>query len=183
MAIAAATAKRVRLVVLDVDGVLTDGGLYIGSTEGGERVELKNFHVEDGIGIWMLRRAGLHVAILSGRFSQATAVRAAELGIEDVIQDPKARKMPAMKRLLESRQVAWSEAAVLGDDLADLPVLQRAGLPATVANGVPEVRRAAAWQSRRKGGAGAVREFAEALLTARGQWDELVREYCRSRGA
>ena len=182
MEIPGATAHRIRMVVLDVDGVLTDGGLYIGSTRGGEAVELKRFDVQDGIGVRMLDNAGIHVAIVSGRVSVATDLRAAELGIEDVYQDAGARKMPVLEKLLAARGVGWGEVALLGDDLADLPVLRRVGLAATVANGVLEVRRVATWQSSREGGRGAVREFAEALLRARGQWDGLVEEYRRARG-
>lgn len=177
-----ATARRVRLVILDVDGVMTDGGLYIGAApDGGGSVELKRFHVEDGIGIRMMKRAGLHVAIVSGRVSPATDIRAAELGISDAYQDPDTRKMGWVRKILEARGVDWPETALLGDDLADLPVLRKVGLPATVANGVPEVRRVAVWHGARRGGEGAVREFAEALLKARGQWDELVDQYCRER--
>ncbi len=175
-------AVRVRLVTLDVDGVLSDGGIYIGAMQDNTPIELKRFHVEDGIAVRMLQRAGIHVAIVSGRVSEATSIRAAELGIDDVIQDGAAHKLPAMNRLLERRSVAWSEVAHLGDDLADLPILRRVGLPATVANGVPEVRRLAVWQSLRAGGSGAAREFAEAILRARGEWEDLVDEYCRERG-
>ena len=182
MEIPGATARRIRLVVLDADGVLTDGGLYIGCTRGGEAVELKRFDVQDGIGVKMLHNAGIHVAIVSGRVSAATDLRAAELGIEDVYQDAGARKVPVLEKLLAARGVGWGEVALLGDDLADLPALRRVGLPGTVANGVLEVRRVATWRSSREGGRGAVREFAEALLRARGQWDGLVEEYCRARG-
>lgn len=177
-----ATAQRVRLVILDVDGVMTDGGLYIGAADDGSSVELKKFHVEDGIAVRMMKRAGLHVAIVSGRVSAATDIRASELGISDVYQDRNTHKMPWVEKILTDLGVDWPETALLGDDLADLPVLRKVGLPATVANGVPEVRAAAVWQSGRKGGDGAVREFAEALLKARGQWDELVGQYCRERG-
>ncbi len=181
MTIPTATARRIRLVVLDVDGVLTDGGLYVGATRKGEAVELKRFDVQDGIGIKLMAKAGLHIAIVSGRFSQATGLRAAELGITDVFQDPDARKLPILEEILASKQINWPEVALLGDDLADLPVLRKAGLPATVSNGVPEVCRTATWQSRREGGRGAVREFAEALLKARGEWNGLVEAYCRAR--
>lgn len=174
-------ALRVRLVMLDVDGVLSDGGIYIGAMQCDTPIELKRFHVEDGIAVRMLQRAGIHVAIVSGRVSQATRIRAAELDIADVIQDGNAHKLPAVRQLLDRHGVDWSEAAHLGDDLADLPILCRVGLPATVANGVPEVRRLAAWQSSRPGGNGAAREFAEALLQARGEWEGLVDEYRRER--
>lgn len=175
-------ARRVRLVMLDVDGVLSDGGIYIGSTQDDTTFEMKRFHVEDGIAVRMLQKAGIHVAIVSGRISKATNIRAAELGIEDVIQDGNAHKLPAVNQLLKQHGVDWSEAAHLADDLADIPILRRVGLPATVANGVPEVRRLAVWQSSRPGGSGAAREFAEAILKARGEWEALVGEYRRERG-
>ena len=181
MEIPEATARRIRLVVLDVDGVLTDGGLYIGLS-GGNEVELKRFDVQDGLGIRMMFNAGLHVAIVSGRVSAATDLRAAEFGIEDVYQDAGGRKVPVLEKLLAAHGVEWHEVALIGDDMADLPALRRVGLAATVANGVAEVCRVATWQSSREGGRGAVREFAEALLRARGQWDDLVDEYCRIRG-
>ncbi|MDE2803559.1 MAG: HAD-IIIA family hydrolase [Gemmatimonadota bacterium] len=182
MEIPRATAERIRLVVLDVDGVMTDGGLYIGATGNGASAEFKRFDVQDGIGVKMLKQAGIHVAIVSGRVSEATELRAAELGVADVFQDDSARKVPILRLLLAAREVTWPEVALLGDDLADLPALRRVGLPATVANGTAEVRSVAAWRSSRPGGRGAVREFAEALLRARGEWDELVEEYCRERG-
>ena len=181
MEIPEATARRIRLVVLDVDGVMTDGGIYVGMS-GEDAVELKRFDVQDGLGVRMMISAGLHVAIVSGRVSAATDLRAAELGIEDVYQDAGARKVPVLEKLLAARGVDWGEVALLGDDLADLSPLRRVGLAATVANGVLEVRRVATWQSSKEGGRGAVREFAEALLRARGQWDGLVDEYCRERG-
>lgn len=183
MAVDPAAAERVRLVILDVDGVLTDGGVYLGATDDGRTVELKRFHIEDGLGVKFLKRAGIDVAIVSGRVSEATRLRAAEIGVDEVHQDPGARKLPIVDRLRAGRGLSWDEVALIGDDLADLPVLQRVGLPATVANGVREVRVAARWQSRRRGGDGAVREFAEALLRARGEWDDLVEQYCRERDA
>ena len=176
-----ATARRIRMVVLDVDGVMTDGGVYMGATASGESVELKRFDVRDGLGIRLMAQAGLHLAIVSGRVSEATRLRAAELGVAEVHQDGGARKTPVIARLMEARGIRWEEVALLGDDLADLPALRRVGLPATVANGVPEVREVAVWQGKREGGGGAVREFAEALLRARNQWTSLVDEYCRER--
>ena len=177
-----ATARRIRLVVFDVDGVMTDGGVYMGGAAPGAKVELKRFDVRDGLAITILRMSELQVAFLSGRVSAATSIRAAELGVQDVFQDAGARKIPVLQELLDARGLDWTEVAVLGDDLADLPLLRRAGLPATVANGTAEVRRAAVWRSSREGGRGAVREFVEALLRARGEWTGLVDEYCRERG-
>lgn len=182
MEIPQATARGIRLVVLDVDGVMTDGGVYMGAGRNGEAIEFKRFDVQDGIGIKMLGKAGIHVAIVSGRVSEATSLRAAEFGIADVYQDDRARKVPILKKLLAARELDWPEVALLGDDLADLPALRKVGLPATVANGTAEVREVAVWSSASCGGRGAVREFAEALLRARGEWDALVEEYCRERG-
>lgn len=182
MDIPRATARRIRLIVLDVDGVMTDGGVYVGATSDGGTVELKRFNVQDGLGIRILQKADLQVALLSGRVSQATSIRAAELGVRDVFQDAGARKVPILRELLDSRGLDWAEVALMGDDLADLPVLRRVGLPATVANAAPEVLRVAVWQSSRRGGEGAVREFVEALLRARGEWTGLIDEYCRERG-
>lgn len=175
------TARQIRLVVFDVDGVMTDGGIYMGEAGDGNPLELKRFNVQDGLGIKFLQAANLQVALLSGRVSEATRIRAAELGVRDVFQDAGARKIPVLQRLLDARGLDWSAVALLADDLADLPVLRRVGLPATVADAAPEVLRVAAWQSTRRGGHGAVREFVEALLRARGEWTGLVDEYCRKR--
>ena len=182
MEIPEATARRIRLVVLDVDGVMTDGGVYTGATAQGVPIELKRFDVQDGLGVRMMVNAGLQVAIVSGRVSDSTDLRAAELGITDVFQDGRARKVPILKKLIAAKGMEWDEVALMGDDLADLSALKRVGLPATVANATREVRHAAEWQSVREGGRGAVREFAEALLGARKEWTRLVDEYCRERG-
>lgn len=172
-------AQRVRLVVLDVDGVLTDNGIYVGRSENGP-VELKRFHVQDGLGVKMMVWSGIEVVMVSGRESHATTLRAAELGIE-AHQDGGARKIPLLESIMHRLGADWDEVAMVADDLADLPVLRKVGLPVAVANGVPEVRAQARWCTRRPGGAGAVREFAEALLKARGVWTDLVDAYCRSR--
>ncbi|MFO7260071.1 MAG: HAD-IIIA family hydrolase [bacterium] len=178
--IPAGLARRIRLVLFDVDGVLTDGGLYIGRSEKGDAVELKRFDITDGLGVHMLVWSGLRVALVSGRESPATRLRAAELGIE-CYEDAGARKIPLVAKLVERHGVSWDEVAFVADDLADLPVLRRVGLPVAVANAVPEVRAACRWVTSRPGGHGAVREFAEALLKARGEWGRLVDEYCRIR--
>ncbi len=174
-------ASSIRLVVLDVDGVLTDGGIYVGARPGQESIELKRFDVQDGLGIKMLRWAGIEVAIVSGRISEATALRAAELGVDECHQQADAKKLPVVRKLLDDRGFAWDEAAMVGDDLADLPVLGLVGLPVAVSNAVPEVLAVCRWITKAGGGRGAVREFARALLTARGEWDGLVQEYCDAR--
>jgi 3-deoxy-D-manno-octulosonate 8-phosphate phosphatase (KDO 8-P phosphatase) len=177
----AGAARRVRLVVLDVDGVLTDAGVYLGATTDGTRVELKRFDIQDGLGVRLLREAGIRVAIVSGRPSEATRLRAEELGIEDCIQEPGGLKLPALSALLQRRGIEWEEVAMLGDDLPDLPVMRKVGLPAAVGNAVAEVRKEAVFTTRRDGGRGAVREFARVLLEARGEWLERVEAYCAAR--
>jgi 3-deoxy-D-manno-octulosonate 8-phosphate phosphatase (KDO 8-P phosphatase) len=174
-------AGRIRLVVFDVDGVLTDGGIFLGATETGERVELKRFEISDGLGVHLLQAAGLTVAIVTGRESHAVRQRAQELRITECHQDATAAKLPIMERLIDRLEISWNEVAFLADDLADLPVLERVGLPAAVANAVAEVRALARWTGRRRGGDGAAREFAEALLQARGEWADLVQEYLHER--
>jgi 3-deoxy-D-manno-octulosonate 8-phosphate phosphatase (KDO 8-P phosphatase) len=174
-------AARIRLVVLDVDGVLTDGGIFLGATDGGDRIEMKRFDITDGLGIRLLREAGVEVAIVTGRESHAVRLRAEELGIRECHQDREARKLPIVERLLDRLGMDWDEIAFVADDLADLPVLRRVGLPVAVANAVREVRTAARWMTTRRGGDGAVREFAEALLDARGEWTDRVEAYLRER--
>lgn len=178
--LSAELAQRVRCVILDVDGVMTDGGIYTGMTERGEPVELKRFEITDGLGAKMLVWAGLHVYILSGRHSQANQRRADELSIE-YHEAPGGYKRAVADRLVEKAGCDWSEVACLCDDLADLPMLEAAGLPVAVANAVPEVRAVARWVTMRHGGRGAVREFSEALLRARGQWNALVAQYHKDR--
>ncbi len=175
-----ALARRVRLVCFDVDGVLTDGGIILGDA-GGARVELKRYDIQDGLGITFLRQAGLRTAIITGRESQSVALRAAELQIDDVIQDRRARKVPALGALLDRLGIGWDAVAFVGDDLPDLGALRRVGLPVAVGNATAEVRAVATLQLTRTGGAGAVREFCEALLRARGEWDGLVETYVRAR--
>lgn len=172
-------ARRVRVVVLDVDGVLTDNGVYLGVGGQGESIELKRFHIMDGLAIRMLKWAGLRVVLVSGRASEATAIRARELDVECVQEG--SRKLPLVERILAEEGADWEELAMVADDLADLPVMRRAGLPVAVANAAPEIRSLARWSTGLRGGDGAVREFAEALLGARGEWDRLVEAYCRSR--
>lgn len=171
-----ALARRIRVVGLDVDGVLTDGGIYLGDA-GGASVELKRYDIQDGLGIHFLRLAGLRVVIITGRVSQSVVLRAAELQIEDVAQDAEARKLPALRRLLARHGVSLDETAFIGDDFPDLGILRAVGLPVAVGNAAPEIRAACAVQLERHGGRGAVREFAELLLTARDEWTDVAERY------
>lgn len=162
---AAPRASRVRLLVLDVDGVLTDGGLFVSAS--GE--EAKRFHVHDGLALVAARRAGLQIAVLSSRASAAVTRRMAELGVSEVHQGV-ADKAGALDALRERLGLAVADVAMMGDDLQDLPAMGRAGLALAPANAAAEVRRAAHWVARRRGGDGAVREAVEMLLKARRAW-------------
>lgn len=156
-------AARLRLVALDVDGVLTDGRLYYGPD--GEA--LKVFDVRDGHGIKMLLGNGLDVAIISARSSEIVATRARELGIKRVLQG-RGDKAGAWRELLQQAGVPAEQAGFIGDDLPDLPVLALAGLAATVADARDEVKKIAHWTAPQPGGRGAVRAFAEFILRAKG---------------
>ena len=176
----ATLARRIKLVCFDVDGVLTDGGIVLGDVAG-DRVELKQYDIQDGLGIVMLKQAGLLTAIITGRESVSVALRAKELAVDECVQDNQARKVPALRKLLERRKLTWGEVAFVGDDLPDLGVMRMVGLPVCVANASPEARRAAKVALSKSGGAGAVREFCELLLRARGEWDAQVEAYVASR--
>lgn len=180
-AIPAELARRIRMVAFDVDGVLTDGGIYLGATESGEPVEMKRFDIQDGLGIQMMKAAGLRVAIVTGRTSEAVRIRADELQVDDLHQDRTANKVQALTAILEKQGIGWEETAFVGDDLPDIAVLRRVALPAVVGNATSDARAFALWQGTREGGRGAVREFAEALLTARGEWADAVKTYVSER--
>ncbi len=173
-------ARRIRCVLLDVDGVLTDGGVYVGETEDGRAIELKRFDIIDNVGVHMLKRAGLRVAIVSGRVSPATRVRARELEIE-CEQSDNGYKLQAADGLLARHGLSWSDVAFLGDDIPDVALLRRAALPVVVANASAEAKAVAAYQTGSPGGRGAVRELAEVLLRARGEWNRLMDEYLNER--
>jgi len=158
-----ARAAGIRLVVFDVDGVLTDGGLVLGPQ--GE--EYKVFHVRDGLGLVMLREAGLKVAVLSARSAPVVAERMAALGIEHIEQG-RDDKRAALLELADRIGVKPAEIAYVGDDLVDLPAMAVAGLPIAVADAHPKVLEVAQWVTRRTGGRGAAREVCEMLLEAQG---------------
>jgi len=155
-------AKHIRLLVLDVDGVLTDGRLYLSAA--GE--ELKVFHVRDGSGLVAVQRAGITVAIISGRDSAAVTRRAAELGIRHVRQGV-GDKGAALDQLLDELGVSAAATACVGDDTPDVPMLRRAGLAIGVADAHPALLAAAHWVTPSNGGQGAVREACDLLLSAR----------------
>lgn len=160
-------AAEVRLLLLDVDGVLTDGRLYFGTD--GEA--LKAFNVRDGHGIKMLREAGIEVAILSARRSPIVEKRARELGIEHVIQGA-ADKAQGFRVLAQTLGIPPARCGYIGDDWPDLAVLAAVGFAVTVADGAPEVRQRAHWTTKAAGGRGAVRELAEFILRAQGRYEQ-----------
>jgi 3-deoxy-D-manno-octulosonate 8-phosphate phosphatase (KDO 8-P phosphatase) len=166
-------AKAIRLLVLDVDGIMTDGRLLY-STDG----ELMAFHILDGHGIKLALRCGLSLAIISGRESVMVARRARELGVQEVHQRV-LDKLPVFESLLQRKGLTASQVACMGDDLLDLPLLLRAGLALTVPGAVDEVRAAAHYITRRPGGEGAVREAIELLLKVQGHWPVVMERYRR----
>jgi len=165
-------ARACRLLVLDVDGVLTDGRIILSGTE-----EHKAFHTQDGFGITLARAAGLQVAVLTGRRSEAVARRARELRLDHVLQG-RPDKGAALAELRAAAGVAPHETAGMGDDWLDLPLLEDAALAACPADARPEVAARCHLVAARGGGHGAVREFVDALLAARGQLDDLL-DRCR----
>ena len=173
-------ARRVKLVALDVDGVLTDGGIYLGDVAG-ERLEFKRYDIQDGLGIKMLQKAGIPVAIITGRVSDSVALRARELQLDECIQDPHARKLIALREIAQKRGIGMDDIAFVGDDLPDVGAFRAVGLAVVVANATADAMRSAHYALSRAGGLGAVREFAEGLLEARGEWRGLVEWYVSSR--
>jgi 3-deoxy-D-manno-octulosonate 8-phosphate phosphatase (KDO 8-P phosphatase) len=175
-----AVARRIKLVGFDVDGVLTDGGVYLGAV-GDKRLEFKRYDIQDGIGMRFLADSGIRLAIITGRVSDSVRHRAKELGIKDVAQDPDGHKLDAFRKILKKRKIDPEDVAYVGDDFPDLPLLRVVGMPVAVGNAVPEIRGICKVQLTKHGGRGAIREFAEVLLKARGQWDEAWNGYVDER--
>lgn len=165
-------AAVVKLAIFDVDGVLTDGGLILGPN--GQ--EFKNFHVRDGLGLVMLRSTGVELAIITGRESTVVTERMAALGIEHVLQG-QSDKEQALDKLLDDLNVDVSTVCYVGDDLPDLPVMMRVGLSVAVADAHSELIKHAAWKTKAKGGAGAVREVCEMILAAQGNLSTAIKNF------
>lgn len=165
-------ASRLRLVIFDVDGVLTDGGIYIGA--GGEL--MKRFCIKDGMGITLLRRGGIKTAIITGRRSEIVQQRADELHIDVVHQGCQDKRL-AYRELKKKLDLSNEEIGYAGDDLLDLPILLQAGFPVAPRDAVFEVRAAAQLVTGEKGGYGAVREIAEFILKAQNKWEGLIAGY------
>ena len=168
----AADLSRIRLLLLDVDGVLTDGRIIFDD----QGRELKAFDVKDGHGLKLVQRAGIRVGIITGRQSAVVARRAEELGIDLVYQGAKNKREP-FNEILKNLDLNPEEVAYIGDDLVDLPILLQVGFSATVADAVDEIRRRVDFTATRRGGRGAVREICDHLLKAAGQWDKVTARY------
>ena len=187
----ASLAHRIKIVGLDVDGTLTDGGVYLGASEvsalgsalapSHAPFELKRYDIQDGLGIWLLRSVGIKVVIVTGRVSHSVAHRGRELDVDAVLQEPNAMKLGLWRKVLHDFNLTNEQAAFVGDDLPDLPILREVALPVAVGNAVIEVQRACTVQLKKRGGFGAVREFGELLMQARGEWDGAVEQYVASR--
>ena len=169
-------ASRIRLLGLDVDGVLTDNAIFVGEIDG-RRVEFKRFDIQDGLGHRLLAGSGIEVIWVSGRNSAATSLRGAELRVGRVLQVPATAKVEAIQEVLDSGGLSWDQVAFVGDDLADLPVLERVALPIAVANAREEIKDVAHYVTSAPGGHGAVREVIDLLLRSRGSWDDAIDRY------
>jgi len=163
---------KIELLILDVDGVLTDGSIIVNA----DGSETKSFNVRDGHGIRLWQRAGFKTAIISGRTSPPTKIRAAELGIEHVLEGCH-YKLPALEKLLDELGLAPENVAYIGDDLPDLPVLRCVGFGAAVADADDEVKKNADYVTSKPAGRGAVREVIEYILKSKGKWQDLMKRY------
>jgi len=164
--------RRIQLILSDVDGVLTDGGIIFDN----QGVELKQFHIRDGLGIRIWQRTGFKFGLITGRSSQIVKQRAAELGIE-IVRQGFEQKWPAALEVMQSLGLTSEQVCFLGDDLPDLPVIRRVGLGVAVADAAQEVRSAAHLVTRHRGGTGAVRELVEIILRAQNRWDDVIEKY------
>jgi len=171
----AARAKKIRVLLMDVDGTLTDGRVWLLSRRDGTASEIKGFNAHDGAGLKIARVGGLRTGLITGRESTAVSQRARECEIEFVYQG-RATKLGALEEILRTTGAANSEVAYVGDDLPDIPILRLAGLAVAVANAVIEVKQAAHYVTSRSGGEGALREVVELILKAQGKWEEASRE-------
>lgn len=164
---------RIKLFLTDVDGVLTDGAIYMSGTE-----ETKRYSIHDGLGIKLLQRAGIKVGWVSSRPSPATTLRARELKISYLVQQKdRLSKAEAIEKILQREKLGWDDVCYMGDDVVDICPLKKAGVGAATANAVDEARAAADFVTRAAGGEGAVREVIEMILKAQGKWDSIVAGY------
>lgn len=169
-------AAKIRLLLMDVDGVLTNGLLFNVPGPNGDFVETKGFHAQDGIALQWLRWSKIQTGVITGRISPALEVRAKQVGMTYVYQGH-IEKMPILEEIVSKSGLALEQIAYAGDDLTDVPILRRVGLGFAPADARPEVKRCVQHVASAVGGAGAVREIAEILLQAQGYWDGLLKKY------
>jgi 3-deoxy-D-manno-octulosonate 8-phosphate phosphatase (KDO 8-P phosphatase) len=169
-------AAKIRLLLMDVDGVITNGLIYNVPGPNGDLVETKGFNSQDGIALQWLIGNGFQTGVISGRESQALDVRAKQVGMTYVYQGH-IEKVPILEEIIQRSGFTLEQVAYAGDDLTDVPILRRAGLAFATANARPEVKRCAHHVTAAAGGDGAIREIAEILLQAQGHWDGLLKKY------
>ena len=166
-------AARIKVVLMDVDGTITDGSVTLLSQPDGSALEIKTFDAHDGQGMTLGRTAGLRLGVITGRESPALRRRMREMGVE-FVYEKQPQKVAAFEEVLEKAGVREDEVAYLGDDLPDLTVMKRVGLAVAVGNAVEEVKRAAHYTTARTGGKGAARELIELILKSKGIWEEMI---------
>lgn len=171
-----ARAAKIKLLLMDVDGVLTNGSIYFAPDAAGNMVETKGFDSQDGIALQWLRWKGIRTGVISGRDSPATVERARQLKMDYVYQGH-IEKIPILEEIMKASGITAEQTAYVGDDLTDLVVMRRVGLAVAVANARPEVKREAHFTTTRSGGDGAVREAIELILNAQGTWKEILAHY------
>ncbi len=167
-----ARCQAIELILSDVDGVLTDGGVIFDN----QGIEIKQFHIRDGMGIKLWQRAGYRFGVVTARNSHIVKVRAAELGI-DLIRQGFEKKLPTIREIMQQLQLEPAQVCYIGDDLTDLAAIQSVGLGVAVADAAPEVRAAAQYVTKLGGGRGAVRELIEFILKAQQRWGDLIQKY------
>ena len=173
-----ARAEKVKLLLMDVDGTMTDGRIYFHLRPGGNVYETKGFDSRDGLGIRLAHQSGLRTGIISGRSSPAVEHRVKDLGIE-FLQEGMSEKIEPYEKILRAAQLSDEEVCFMGDDIVDLPLLKRVGLAVGVSSGDPRVRPHVHYWTKRAGGDGAVREVIELILGVQGKWDAVLSHYLR----
>ena len=183
---ATARARKIKLILFDVDGVLTDGKIWIFPAPGGSQgsaslIEAKGFHAHDGTAIMLARMAGIKTGIITKRISETVALRTRDLKMEHVYQGIQDKAL-AFREILDKDGITAAEAAFVGDDVIDLPAMRQCGLAIAVKNARPEVKAEAHWTTAHAGGDGAARDAVEYILKAQGKWKRVVEEYISRTG-
>src|SRR4051812_41832983 len=170
-------ASRTRMLLMDVDGVMTDGKFLLVPMPDGSVVEAKAFDSQDGSAIGLVRRTGIRLGLISGRDSPAVSRRAEELRFDFCYQGTGRKKLDAFHEIVAKSGIPFEDICYVGDDLQDIPVLRRVGFPIAVANACPETKAAAAYVTKNFGGSGAIRELVELILRSQNKWDSSIKEF------